>query len=94
MAENGLARNLQQCDSKLLCRVDYWINTGPSEKWLINGGVRLDSFGFAGPDTPTPPLGGSAAARAFWFSAYNLDNCVNTVAGLPVPKNSLGLNAP
>ena len=49
----------------------------PNEKWLLNVGVRLDSFGFIGMNTTTPPLGGSAAARAFWFNAYNLDNCID-----------------
>ncbi len=49
----------------------------PTDKWLINAGIRLDSYGFVGQNTLDPPLGGSAAARAFWFNAYNLDNCVN-----------------
>jgi Carboxypeptidase regulatory-like domain/TonB dependent receptor len=55
----------------------------PTDKWLFNVGVRLDSFGFVGQDTSVPPLGGSAAARAFWFNAYNLDNCVNNNTGSP-----------
>jgi hypothetical protein len=60
----------------------------PTDKWLLNVGVRLDSFGFVGQNTVTPPLGGSAAARQFWFNAYNLDNCVNNATGAPyVPNN-------
>ncbi len=56
----------------------------PTDKWLFNLGVRLDSYGFVGQDTLTPPLGGgSAAARTFWFNAYNLDNCVNNTTGAP-----------
>jgi hypothetical protein len=55
----------------------------PNDKWLLNVGVRLDSFGFAGQNTLVPPLGGSAAASAFWFNAYNLDNCVNNATGKP-----------
>jgi len=55
----------------------------PTDKWLLNVGVRLDSFGFVGMNTLVPPLGGSADARAFWFSAYNLDNCVNNQSGAP-----------
>ena len=43
----------------------------PTDKWLLNVGVRLDSFGFVGQNTAAPPLGGSAAARQFWFNAYN-----------------------
>jgi hypothetical protein len=58
----------------------------PNDKWLINLGVRLDSFGFVGGDTTVPPLGGSAEARAFWFNAYNLDNCVNNLSGAPFPN--------
>ncbi len=59
----------------------------PTDKWLFNIGVRLDSFGFLGQNTLVPPLGGSAAARAFWFNAYNLDNCINNDSGVPyVPK--------
>ena len=61
----------------------------PSDRWLINAGIRLDSFGFVGLNTLAPPLGGSAQARAFWFNAYNLDNCVNNQSGAPVPKDSL-----
>ncbi|HXO18003.1 MAG TPA: TonB-dependent receptor, partial [Candidatus Dormibacteraeota bacterium] len=55
----------------------------PTDKWLLNVGVRLDSFGFVGQNTLVPPLGGSAAARQFWFNAYNLDNCVNNATGAP-----------
>jgi hypothetical protein len=58
----------------------------PTDKWLLNVGVRLDSFGFAGQNTLTPPLGGSAQARAFWFNAYNLDNCINNQTGKPFPN--------
>jgi hypothetical protein len=59
----------------------------PSDKWVLNLGVRLDSFGFTGQNTLTPPIGGgSADARAFWFAAYNLDNCVNNATGVPSPN--------
>jgi Carboxypeptidase regulatory-like domain/TonB dependent receptor len=60
----------------------------PTDKWLLNVGVRLDSFGFVGQNTLVPPLGGSAEARAFWFNAYNLDNCVNNATGAPSPNPS------
>ncbi|HYL26246.1 MAG TPA: TonB-dependent receptor [Candidatus Nitrosotalea sp.] len=58
----------------------------PTDKWLLNIGVRLDSFGFVGQNTLVPPLGGSAQARAFWFNAYNLDNCINNQTGKPFPN--------
>ena len=66
----------------------------PTDKWLINAGLRLDSFGFVGQDTLVPPLGGSAQARAFWFNAYNLDNCVNNATGAPFPKAQGSVGAP
>jgi Carboxypeptidase regulatory-like domain/TonB dependent receptor len=57
----------------------------PSEKWLLNLGVRLDNFGFVGQNTLVPPLGvGGTEARAFWFTAYNLDNCINFKTGIPI----------
>jgi hypothetical protein len=55
----------------------------PTDKWLLNVGVRLDSFGFVGQNTSAPPLGGSPEARQFWFNAYNLDNCINNTTGAP-----------
>ncbi|MGB6712099.1 MAG: TonB-dependent receptor [Candidatus Cybelea sp.] len=58
----------------------------PTNKWLFNLGIRLDSFNFEGQNTTEPPLGGSAQARAFWFSAYNLDNCVDDTTGAPFPN--------
>ena len=66
----------------------------PTDKWLINAGVRLDSFGFVGQDTTAPPLGGSAEARAFWFNAYNLDNCVNNQSGAPFANPAPGAVCP
>lgn len=66
----------------------------PSDKWLLNAGVRLDSYGFVGQNTLVPPLGGSAAARAFWFNAYNLDNCVNNQTGAPFANPSPGQTCP
>ncbi len=49
----------------------------PSEKFLLNLGLRMDSFSYIGADTDT------GAARNFWTNAYNLDNCVDTITGLP-----------
>ena len=57
----------------------------PSDKLLFNFGLRYDQFEFVGANTrPNDP------ARAFWYTAWNLDNCVNSV-GAPVDKSSLGL---
>jgi hypothetical protein len=56
----------------------------PIDKWLFNVGLRLDNFGFVGQNTLVPPLGaGGADARAFWFNAYNLDNCISVKTGVP-----------
>jgi hypothetical protein len=52
----------------------------PSDKWLFNLGIRLDSFTFDGSNTDYGP------ARDFWTNAFNLDNCVNDVSGVPFPK--------
>ena len=57
----------------------------PNDKLLLNLGLRFDQFQFVGADTrPNDP------ARAFWFKAWNLDNCVNS-SGAPVDKSTLGL---
>jgi hypothetical protein len=66
----------------------------PTDRWLLNIGVRLDSFGFVGQNTVVPPLGGSAQARAFWFSAYNLDNCINNTTGAPFANPAPGTACP
>jgi hypothetical protein len=49
----------------------------PSDKWLFNLGIRLDSFTFNGQDTNQGP------ARQFFFNAYNNDNCINHLTGAP-----------
>lgn len=64
----------------------------PTDKWLFNLGIRLDAFNFAGQNTSAPPLGGSAAARAFWFNAYNLDNCISNTTGAPYTNPVVGGN--
>ena len=56
----------------------------PNDKLLFNLGLRYDEFQFVGADTT------GDAARAFWYRAWNLDNCVNSV-GAPVDKSALGL---
>ncbi len=52
----------------------------PTDKWLFNLGIRLDSFTFDGSNTNT------GAARNLWTNAFNIDNCVNNVSGVIVPK--------
>ena len=57
----------------------------PTDKLLFNMGLRFDQFQFVGADPRADD-----PARAFWFKAWNLDNCVNA-AGAPVAKVTLGL---
>jgi|HubBroStandDraft_4_1064222.scaffolds.fasta_scaffold00001_392 hypothetical protein len=66
----------------------------PTDKWLLNIGVRLDSFNFVGQNTLVPPLGGSAAVRQFWFNAYNLDNCIINQTGAPQANPNPGAPCP
>jgi hypothetical protein len=60
----------------------------PSDKWLFNLGVRLDSFTFTGSDTDT------GNARNFWTNAFNQDNCINNISGAPVAKGAIGSGVP
>ena len=67
----------------------------PTDKWLLNLGVRLDTFNFAGGNQLVPPLGGGGPeARAFWWTAFNLDNCQNTKTGAVFPNPSPGKLCP
>ena len=56
----------------------------PTDKWLFNLGIRLDSFTFNGSNTDY------GAARNMWTNAFNIDNCVNNVSGAIVPKAGRG----
>jgi TonB dependent receptor len=59
----------------------------PTDKWLFNLGVRLDSFTFDGSNTDY------GAARDMWTNAFNIDNCVNNVSGTVSPKTSASVTA-
>lgn len=56
----------------------------PSEKLLLNLGLRFDQFQFVGDNSRT-----NDPARAFWYRAWNLDNCINA-SGVPVDKSRIG----
>ncbi len=67
----------------------------PSDRWLFNIGARLDTFNFAGGNQVVPPVGGGGPqARAFWWNAFNLDNCQNTKTGFVSPNPSPGKVCP
>ncbi len=85
VTENGLHATFNQVVPQFFSAslLDEW---RPSDKWLINAGVRLDTFTFIGSNTDT------GQPRAFWTNAFNLDNCVDDVSGKPTSKASLGLN--
>jgi Carboxypeptidase regulatory-like domain/TonB dependent receptor/TonB-dependent Receptor Plug Domain len=59
----------------------------PTDKWLFNLGVRLDSFTFDGSNTDY------GDARDFWTNAFNIGNCVSNVAGTVAPKPGSPLSA-
>jgi TonB dependent receptor/Carboxypeptidase regulatory-like domain len=61
----------------------------PNDRILLNLGVRLDSFTFDGLNGNVNNNGG--VARQFWYNAYNIDTCVNSVTGVPTDKSNLGL---
>ncbi|MBV8154269.1 MAG: TonB-dependent receptor [Candidatus Eremiobacteraeota bacterium] len=56
----------------------------PSDRWLFNLGVRLDDFTFLGMNTNQQAGGlpggnpNYAAVRNFWYTSYNLSNCIST----------------
>ncbi|MDP9024996.1 MAG: TonB-dependent receptor, partial [Candidatus Eremiobacteraeota bacterium] len=56
----------------------------PSDKLLINAGIRYDSYGFQGSDTTATP------ARTLFYNAFNRDNCTDGNNGL-FSKTSLGV---
>ena len=83
LAENSLYATYNQVIPRFFSAslLDEW---RPSDKWLINAGVRLDSFTFIGSNTDT------GAARNFFTNAFNIDNCINSLSGVPTPKTGLG----
>ena len=93
VAENGLAGTYSGTKPNFYA-ASMTDQYRPTDKWLINAGLRLDNYGFIGQNTLTPPLGGSAQARAFWFNAYNLDNCVNNATGVPGENPTPGAPCP
>ncbi|MGA8534829.1 MAG: TonB-dependent receptor [Candidatus Tumulicola sp.] len=85
LAENGLHATYNQVIPKFFS-ASLTDEFRPSDKWLFNLGIRLDSFTFQGSDTDY------GNARNLWTNAFNLDNCINNVSGKPASKFGLGLN--
>jgi hypothetical protein len=55
----------------------------PSDKWLVNAGVRFDQYKYQGDDST------GTDARAFWFNAFNRDTCYDTQTLTLVDKSML-----
>ena len=85
IAENGLHTTFNQVVPKFFSS-SLTDEFRPTDKWLFNLGVRLDSFTFDGSDTSTAPFSTSPAARTLWTNAFNLDNCVDNISGVPSAK--------
>jgi hypothetical protein len=58
----------------------------PNDRLLLSLGVREDGFKFQGADTRA-----GDPVRAFWYTAWNMDNCLLATTGAPSSKVSLGL---
>lgn len=76
LAENGENGAINQVTPRFLS-ASLTDEFRPSDRFLLNVGLRLDSYTFIGANTDT------GAARDMWSNAYNLDNCVDEITGLP-----------
>jgi hypothetical protein len=84
IAENSKYATYNQVVPKFssVSLTDQW---RPTNKLLLNLGVRADRFEFDGsPTNPNDP------ARMFWFNAFNMDNCVDS-SGFLVSAASPGV---
>ena len=81
--ENGLHATYNQVIPKFFS-ASLTDEFRPSDRWLFNLGVRLDSFTFQGSNTDT------GIARDFWTNAFNVDYCINNVSGKPISKATIG----
>ncbi|HEY1653631.1 MAG TPA: TonB-dependent receptor [Candidatus Tumulicola sp.] len=82
LAENGLHATYNQVIPKFFS-ASLTDEFRPSDKWLFNLGIRLDSFTFEGSDTD------NGSARNLWTNAFNQDNCINNISGVPTPKTGV-----
>ncbi len=63
-----------------LSLTDEW---RPTDKWLINLGLRWDQYQYVGDNTTATP------ARTFWFNAFNQDTCYDTATLTLLDKSTL-----
>jgi outer membrane receptor protein involved in Fe transport len=64
---------------------DQW---RPTSKLTVDGGLRFDRYQYDGANTS------GTAARAFWYTAFNLDTCLDANNNLFDKVNDLGLASP
>ncbi|MGC1379923.1 MAG: TonB-dependent receptor, partial [Candidatus Baltobacteraceae bacterium] len=88
LAENGLYATYNNVQPKFVSG-SLTDEYRPTDKILLNVGVRLDSFTFNGLNGNVNDNGG--IARQFWYNAYNQDTCDNVLTGVPTDKSELGL---
>ncbi len=90
MSENGLDRTYNGVTPRFFSS-SLTDEFRPSDKWLLNLGVRLDDFTYIGADTATGLYSGEGPmARAFWTNSYNLNTCFNSVTGEPYQRTAPG----
>ncbi len=80
--ENGLNGKYNNVTPNFsgLSLTDEW---RPTDKWLINLGLRWDQYQYVGDNTTGTP------ARAFWFNSFNQDTCYDTSSLTLVDKSLL-----
>ena len=85
--ENGLHATYNQVQPTFTSAsiTDQW---RPNAKTTVDIGIRLDDFSYQGSDTT------GTAARAFWYTAFNLDTCVDKGNNLFDKVAQLGLASP
>ena len=83
LAENGLYATYNNVVPRF-ASVSATDQFRPSDKILLNLGIRGDSFTFIGMNGSVNDNGG--IARQFWYNAYNLDTCVSNLTGAQIPK--------
>ncbi|HEY1974930.1 MAG TPA: carboxypeptidase regulatory-like domain-containing protein [Candidatus Baltobacteraceae bacterium] len=90
MAENGLSRTYNAVTPRFFSS-SLTDEFRPSDRWLLNLGLRLDDFTYIGQNTNTGLYAGEGPnARQFWVNSYNLNTCFNTVTGQPYQRTSPG----
>ncbi|HZY99206.1 MAG TPA: carboxypeptidase regulatory-like domain-containing protein, partial [Candidatus Baltobacteraceae bacterium] len=90
LAENGLNRTYNAVTPRFFSS-SVTDEVRPSDKWLINLGVRLDDFTYIGQDTATGLLTGEGPqAREFWTNSYNLNTCFDKITGAPYQRIAPG----